>query len=308
MLKPVICIGAAFIDELFHISEDLIPATTNKATVTKTAGGVSRNIAHQLALLDVPVQLICVFGNDNDSDWLRQCCLDAGIKLDASITINGPGGKYTGILNPDGSLHAAFVSNPAEYLMTPGHLEQNKELLHTASWILADTNTPVVTIKWLLDFSKQRDIPFIIEPVSVPPARKLEDIDLNGLYLITPNEDELPALCSKKRLTEEQRVNELLSRGVQHIWLHHGKNGSVLYSKEKTVKLHASAVDVVDSTGAGDGALSGYILGKLSGKDDMDCLKLAHTLAAEILQVKGAVATHLDRQKLLSLVSKYYPE
>ena len=42
--------------------------------------------------------------------------------------------------------------------------------------------------------------------------------------------------------------------------------------------------------------------------DYIDCLKLAHTLSAEILQVNGAIATQLDQQKLLTFVSKYYPE
>ena len=41
--------------------------------------------------------------------------------------------------------------------------------------------------------------------------------------------------------------------------------------------------------------------------EDLDCLKLAHTLSSEILQVSGAVSKNLDQQKLLSLVSKYYP-
>ena len=59
--KPVICIGAALVDELFHVTEELLLATTTDATVTKTSGGVARNIAHQLALFDVPVQLITVF-------------------------------------------------------------------------------------------------------------------------------------------------------------------------------------------------------------------------------------------------------
>src|SRR5436190_19109445 len=103
MSKPVICIGASFIDELFHAKEELLLATTNNAIVTKTAGGVSRNIAHQLALLGVPVQLISVFGNDSDSDWLKQVSEAAGVKLDASITKDGLNGKYTGMLNADGS-------------------------------------------------------------------------------------------------------------------------------------------------------------------------------------------------------------
>ena len=72
MPKPVICIGAAFIDELFHIKEEMMPGTTNDASLTKTAGGVSRNIAHQLALLGADVQLISVFGNDGDGEWLKQ--------------------------------------------------------------------------------------------------------------------------------------------------------------------------------------------------------------------------------------------
>jgi pseudouridine kinase len=36
-------------------------------------------------------------------------------------------------------------------------------------------------------------------------------------------------------------------------------------------------------------------------------MKLAHTLSAEILQVNGAIATHLTQEKLLGLVLTYYP-
>ena len=86
MPKPVICIGAAFVDELFHMKEEMIPASTVPASVAKTVGGVSRNIAHQLALLGVEAQLISVFGNDSDGDWLKHSCTSVGVKIDASIT------------------------------------------------------------------------------------------------------------------------------------------------------------------------------------------------------------------------------
>ena len=89
MSNPVICIGAAFVDELFHATGEMMIATTNDAEVTRTAGGVGRNIAHQLALLDVPVQLISVFGNDSEGDWLKKICTTAGVGLDASITKDG---------------------------------------------------------------------------------------------------------------------------------------------------------------------------------------------------------------------------
>jgi pseudouridine kinase len=308
MSSPVICIGASFIDELFHAKDEMMLATTNEASVTKTAGGVSRNIAHQLALLNVPVQLISVFGNDSDGDWLKHICKHAGVKLDASITKEGLSGKYTGILNVDGSLFSAFLTNAANHLITPQHLEQHKDLLKTASYLLADANISLETADWLLAFSNQTGIPFILEPVSVPPARKYKEANLNGLHLITPNEDELPVLCSEKAFFTQQQIEELLERGVKNIWLHNGKHGSALYKREKSITLQAPEIEVVDCTGAGDGSLSGFILGKILNKDELGCLKLAHTLSAEILQVNGAIATHLNQQKLLQLVSKYYPE
>jgi pseudouridine kinase len=307
MSSPVICIGAALVDELFHAKAEMLLATTNNATVTKTAGGVSRNIAHQLALLGVPVHLISVFGNDSDGNWLKQVCTYAGVQLDASITKEGLSGKYTGILNADGSLFSAFLTNAAVHLITPGHLQQHTDLLKTASYLLADANITVDTAEWLLAFSNQTNIPLIIEPVSVPPAKKLKGLNLKGLHLITPNEDELPVLCSENAFFTQQQVEELLQNGVEKIWLHNGKHGSALYAKEKSITLHACNIEVADCTGAGDGSLSGYILGKHLGKDDLDCLKIAHTLSAEILQVNGAIATHLTQQKLLQLVTKYYP-
>jgi len=306
--RPVICIGAALVDELFHATDELLLATTNDATVTKTAGGVARNIAHQLALLDVPVQLITAVGSDSDGDWIKQVCRAAGVGLDAIITKDGLNGKYTGILNPDGSLFSAFLTNAANHLITPEHLEKNRDLLLTASYLLADANIRVDTGEWLVRFSRETNIPFILEPVSVPPARKFKGADLKGLYLLTPNEDELPVLCTTESTLIPHQVEELLNRGVQHIWLHNGKNGSALYSKEKVTNLHAPSIEVVDCTGAGDGSLSGFLLGKHLGWSDIDCMRMAHSLSAEILQVNGAIATHLDQQTLLSRVDHYFPK
>lgn len=307
MSRPVICIGAAFVDELFHATDGVLKATTNNANVTKTAGGVSRNIAHHLALLDVPVQLISVFGNDSDGDWLKQVCTNVGVKLDASITKEGLSGKYTGILDADGSLYTAFLTNAANHLITPEHLQANRSLLLTAAYLLADANVSEASMQWLLHFSNETNIPFIIEPVSVPPAKKLKTMELNGLHLVTPNEDELPVMCSEKAFFTQHQVEELLHRGVQNIWLHNGKHGSALYTNGKSLTLHAPPIEVVDCTGAGDGSLTGFILGKYLGKDDLSCLKLAHTLSAEILQVNGAIANHLTQEKLLDSVTKYYP-
>jgi len=307
MSNPVICIGAALVDELYSASKPMLLATTNDATVHRSAGGVSRNIAHQLALLSVPVQLISVFGNDGDGDWLKAICDYTGIKLDASITTNSLTGRYTGILNADGSLFTALITHAALHLITPEHLENNSALLLTASHIIADANISPESVSWLAAFADKHKIPFIIEPVSVPPAQKLSTLNFKGVFMVTPNEDELPALCSSKNSIMQIQAQELLNRGVQKVWLHKGVEGSVLFTDGKVITLHAPEIpQVKDCTGAGDGSLSGFIMAKYLGMNDEESLKVAHTLSAEILQLDGAIATHLTQEKLLNSVSKYY--
>lgn len=308
MSKPVICIGAALVDDLYHAHETMLMHTTNEVTQTRTAGGVSRNIAHQLSILDIPVQLISVFGKDSDGDWLKQVCIDAGIKLDASIMDAAVTGKYTALIDKDGSMFTALLTNAALHLITPEYLQQHEGLLGSAAYILVDANLSVETVNWLIRFTNMNSIRMIIEPSSVPPAKKISRCNFEGLYLITPNEDELPALCSETAATTDEQVQELFNRGVQYVWLHKGKLGSALYKKTETLQLNAPTANVVDCTGAGDGSVSGFILSKYFGKDNLNSMRTAHTLSAEILQVHGAIATHLTQEKLLNSVSKYYEE
>lgn len=308
MQKQVICIGAALVDELYSATAPMLLATTNDATVHRSAGGVSRNIAHQLALLGLPVQLISVFGNDGEGDWLKTICDYSNIKLDASITTHSLTGKYTGILNYDKSLFTALITNAELDLITPQHLLANQTLLSSAAVIVVDANISVASVEWLAQFCNTNKIPLIIEPVSVPPAAKLSQMNLQGVYMLTPNEDELPALCTNKNYTSiQQQAQELLNRGVEKVWLHSGAAGSTLFTKEKTIHLPAPNVtNIKDVTGAGDGSLSGFILAQYLEKTDEESLKIAHTLSAEILQVNGAIATHIKQTELLELVSKYY--
>lgn len=307
MPKPIVCIGAALVDELFHASEEILMHTTNEVTVTRTAGGVSRNIAHQLSLLNIPIQIITVFGDDADGKWLKETCEAAGIKTDASITNAPTTGKYTGIIDADGSMFTALLTNAALHLITPDYLLSHSDLLKNSEYILVDANISKESMQWLINFTNENHIRLIIEPVSVPPAKKLAGLDLKGVYLLTPNEDELPAICVSNASTVEAQVLELLQRGVKNVWLHKGKLGSAIYNLTKTIELKAPDTEVVDCTGAGDGSVSGFIMSKYLGKDDESSLKIAHTLSGEILQVNGAIATHLNQEKLISLVTKYYP-
>jgi len=85
-----------------------------------------------------------------------------------------PTGKYTAIINHDGSMFTALRTNATLYMITPFYLQVHEALLKTANYILVHANLSVTTINWLVKFTNQHAIRIIIEPGSVPTAKKLQ--------------------------------------------------------------------------------------------------------------------------------------
>ena len=308
MPSPVICIGATLVDELFFCNEKTVAATSNPAVLKRYAGGVVRNIAHHLALLEIPVQLITVLGNDPDGEWLKNDCEKNGIDMDAVLWVNDNTGKYASILDADGSLYAAACTDPCGKYLNQEFLQQKKAILGTAAMIIADTNISEDTLAWLADYCREKNIPLLVEPVSVAMAGKLAAIDISGIFMLTPNEDELPSLCNIAHQNVLDCLEELFKRGVKNIWLRKGEKGSQFFNKESCFALHAPQITVTDSTGAGDAALAGWVAAYSWGSDPLKCLKAGHALAVEVLQVHGAVIASITKEKLFHSIKKYNPD
>jgi len=304
--QKVVCIGAVLVDELFYCYETVMGATSNPATMKKTAGGVMRNIAHHLVLLGIPASFITVAGNDADGEWLVNDCIKAGIDMSGAAIVNCSTGKYAAILNPDGSLYAAAAVNPCEIFLNIELLQQQITTLLSATIIIADTNLSTGVLSWLILFCNENNILLFIEPVSVNKAKKLATIDLNGVYMITPNEDELKSILMQPRDTITA-IQSLLQQGIKNIWLRKGPNGSAIYSRDKFIELAAPNVTVKDSTGAGDAALAAWIAAYCDGMNETTCLQAAHAMAGEVLKINGAMALHINKQKLSEALKACYP-
>jgi pseudouridine kinase len=308
MNKPILCIGGSLVDETFYCVHAPIRGTSNPATIEKSAGGVVRNIAHHLALLGHHTQLITIIGNDTEGDWLMKKCTDAGIDMQHTVRMNGITGRFSAILGPDGELFVGTVVNELEPLLNSKILEQKIELLKSAKLIITDTNMAPECIQWLLNFCAKEHIPCVVEPVSIPKASKLSSMDLSELFLITPNEVELSSIQSvSPEPGEEATIKALRERGVKQVWLRLGENGSVMYDGNDPISLHAPEVNVIDSTGAGDAALAGWVHGHVNGASQKDCISYGHTLAALVLHQKGAILNTLTPALLEQEKQRLYP-
>jgi len=57
---PVVCLGASLVDLTFRCDLEPVLHTSNPSQMHRSPGGVVRNIAHHLALLGTPVELLTV--------------------------------------------------------------------------------------------------------------------------------------------------------------------------------------------------------------------------------------------------------
>lgn len=288
--KTVVCIGASLIDESYNCYEVPMTGTSNIADYHRTPGGVSRNIAYHLALLGNDVELITHFGTDPGGQWLMEQCQAAGIGISHSLINDAETGRFMAMMSPSGDLFAGAVSTRFETMITPGFLEKHTELFLRSSLILIDTNLSKECLNHILQFTRENNIPCVIEPVSVQKAGRLRNADLRNVLLITPNRDEMVAINSHTNETNEaELIKHILEKGVRFLWRRDGKNGSGIYSSGYSYELPAPEVLVKDTTGAGDAALAGWIHSWLLNRNTEECVKYGHAMASLVLQVNGAI-------------------
>lgn len=308
MNKTVLCIGATLVDELYFCEQYCLPNTSNPASKTTSIGGVISNIAQHLGLLQLQPSLITALGSDADADTIVKNLNQKGISLDHSVLADAATGKYVSILQPDGNLVVAVCQDSSSAYLTPDFLASKADFIKSFDLLIMDSNIPTESMQWLIDFAKAHQQKLIIEPVSVAKGSKLASLNLEGVFMITPNEEELVVIANSNSSQETAMVESLFHRGVQQVWVRKGNQGSVIYSPKQALALGVPEINSKDSTGAGDAALAGWVFGYLKQENETTCLQLAHALALEVLQTKGAVVQTINSDNLYRIKNTYYNE
>ena len=240
-------IGGANADIIATSFSAFVSGDSNPGTVRLTAGGVGRNIAHNLALLGDEVVFLTVFGGDDFGRFTAESCRKAHIDI-GLCDYASPGARscFLSINDCDGEMVGGVADMAAANGITPEWLAQKMEKLGKVDVFVADTNIPVETLAYLIDHA---DKPLYIDAVSGAKAAKIK---------------EAVALSVKKHfftLKCNQIENAILAdlQGVDRRFVSLGAEG--LDVIEGDTKLHFPALPcrVVNAIGAGDALMGGII-------------------------------------------------
>jgi pseudouridine kinase len=293
LASSILIIGGANIDIKARIGAPVSRlSTSHPGTVWRTPGGVGRNIAVNLARLGAPVHFIGAFGDDVDGQQLRADLVDCGVDVSRSQVVPGRAtGTYVAILDADGELVAAVADMSVMEALTPDHLAAQSSLFDQCAVVCVDANLPEATIARALELASTSGARTVVEPVSVPKARKLKPL-LERIDTITPNRDELAAISGlpvHSLEDVERAAKALLAQGVQCVLVTLGKDGVMACTMTASEHFPAAPARVVDTTGAGDAFTAGVVYGYHRDWPLPDCVEYGQRLSRQIISSSHSV-------------------
>jgi pseudouridine kinase len=302
-MAEVIVICGANLDVKGMPAGRFVQHTSNPGHVVTTVGGVARNIAANLAHLDVRTALISAVGSDEAGRRILDVTRETGVDVAMVKRVEGASGSYLAVLDDRGELIAAISDMTCLEALTAADLEAQARRLGAASLIAADCNLAVECLDWLFAFADENRIRLLIEPVSVPKAQKLKRLKRGGrAFAITPNADQFTALTGGMA-DDPGAIAALHAMGYANVVVHRGAAGAIVSDGvARSIVIPAQTVGpVADVTGAGDAAVAGLICGVLEGCDLASSARLGQVAAAIKIASSAPVSPGLNRVSLFSL-------
>lgn len=303
-LPCVVLVGGANLDVVGRPARSMVPRDSNPGRIRFSFGGVARNIAENLARLEVPAELIAGLGSGPEGQLIRNYCLDSGIGMESSVDASsGTASTYLALCDMDGDMAWAVSDMSAAAAVNPDILENRRQLLEKAAIIVADTNISIESLAYLTESFPS--IPLYVDPVSTTKARKLSGL-LSGIHTLKLNRLEAEAVSGLKVDSRDDIpaiARELRKAGVTRTIITLGANLIYWNNEDEEGFLEPDMVDTVDATGAGDAFFAGVILGDLLRAGMNRTLRYGAAAASLAVQSESAVNPALSRSALEKMIA-----
>lgn len=235
------------------ISMDLVAVSKKRPKAGETVigeafhtipGGKGANQAVAAARLGANVAMVGAVGNDNYGTVVRKNLENERVFIDYVVPVTDAttGIAHIVLAEEDNSI---VVVQGANALVNEPVVDQSKDLLIKADMVVLQLEIPLETVKYVLAICEEHNIPVMLNPA---PAQVLSEDILEKATYITPNEHE----CRIVLDDFTSPIEELLAKYPNKLLMTEGSNGVRFHNGTEIVHVPSIAVDVVDTTGAGD--------------------------------------------------------
>jgi ribokinase len=295
----VVTLGDINVDIIASISCYPAPGGDGLAEWAEVHGGGSAaNTATVLARFGVEVGIIGRVGKDALAEQALALLAEAGVDLSC---VQRDDEVITGIMfipvTPDGE-RTLFGYRGANFRLDPALLDEGyiaqADVFHLSGYaLLAEPQRSAV--RQAVEMAHQAGVAISLDAGLEAAAKATEEVKalLPLVDLIFPNQAEAEHLTGSSDVKGAARA--LSGYGVRTVALKLGAQGCVVHCSARSpdrrpeiFSVPAFAVEVQDTTGAGDSFDAGFILGRLWGLDARESALLANALGALAASAVGA--------------------
>lgn len=295
----IVVVGSTNTDMVIKASHLPQPGETILGgTFFMSAGGKGANQAVAAARLGGKVLFIAKTGYDIFGKQSIELFEKEGIDLSGIVRDKYQPSGVALITVDDKGENCIVVAPGANAALTPGDIDESKEKIEKASFVLMQLETPIGTIEHIADITSSKKIKLILNPA---PAAKLSDGLLKKISIITPNQKEAEMLTGIKVSDEssaKQAAIFLHEKGIETVIITMGAAGAFIYHKNKQSMIPGHKVKVVDTTAAGDVFNGALVVALSEGKNMEDAVIFACKAAAISVTRLGAQASAPYREEV----------
>ncbi len=295
MNPDIIIIGAGIIDILVRpVTEEVFSIGTWPAEdILMSTGGDAMNEALILAHLGVNVQLNTVTGTDRAGQFLTEICKSSGVDLPAScirpdiitginVVLVCPDGARNFLTNPKGSLRSLKLSD------IPLPFPNSARIICFAS-IFVFPHFGTEELKILFSEAKKQEKIVCADMTRCKHQETQLDLAPALAYVdyLFPNDTE--AMTLTRTDCVEDAAEKLLEAGVKNVVIKCGNKGCYIQNRKEAYRLPALPdVSCIDTTGAGDSFVAGFLYRLSKGFSLRECAEYGNVCGAKSVATVGA--------------------
>ncbi len=279
--------GSINIDMIYRVPHLVKPGETLASRSMSTVlGGKGANQSVALARAGTHVQHV---GRIGDGDqWASKQMSDAGVDIRGVESVAGPSGHAI-IQVDDNGENSIILHGGANQSFDATALEKHLQEATPDDWLLIQNECN--GIQTAMDIAAHKGMRIAFNPAPMTPD--VAALPLEQCAVLIVNETEAEQLAGTT--DPDELLNRLAEKYPQsRLVLTLGAKGAVLHSQAEQFRQQASAVDVVDTTGAGDTFVGYFLAAMISGLDDQECLRRGCAAAALSVTVAGATPSIPD--------------
>ncbi len=302
--KSILVIGDVMLDKFMwgkadRISPEAPVPIISVDQISHSPGGAA-NVALNLSKLSANAHILAIVGDDNESKLLEDSLIKDGVKVKFIKDIKKSTTTKTRIIAHGQQVVRTDYENKND--ITSEQIENIKDALYDLSTeidaiIIEDYNKGILVkdcIETILEMAAKHNLPVYVDP------KRDNFFVYNKIRLFKPNMFEFESMINfdKQNKSFEELGKQLRERiDAEILMITRGEEGVTLFTDNNVQTIGTKARKVHDVSGAGDTAISAFVLSDLSGASIEESAMISNYAAGRVCEEVGVVPISLEMIK-----------